>query len=133
VTVGANHHISWEHQSLFRQKCVLDTHASHFKKMRKFVLCGKLTQDLALSSRFDVFIGHEVIRDKGDPIRIVDLFGPCLAESLYGYGCGNVIGKGEVNIDLNEFSRFNSVQAGVGGKNLLGNGHSHFRYLSLNV
>ena len=74
-----------------------------------------------------------MIGDKGDPIRVVDLFGTCLAKSLYGYGCGNVIGKGKVNIDLNEFARFNPIQASVSGEDLFGNSHCHGKYLCLQL
>ena len=41
-----HHHIAREHQPLFRQKCVFDTHSPHLKKVGQFMLSGKLAQKL---------------------------------------------------------------------------------------
>src|SRR5210317_1179992 len=93
------------------------------------MLDGKLPQKLTLGGRFNVLVGYEMVGDKGNPLHVIKLFGTRLAEPLNGNGRSNIVGEGEVNTDLNEFSRFYFVQAGVGCKNFLGNCHSHGSYL----
>jgi hypothetical protein len=79
-------------------------------------LCpGELPEDLTLFSRRNILGRGEMVGNQNDPIPVEYLFGSDLLKSLNGKRGCDVISKGQIDPDIENFSRRNLFFPGMGG------------------
>jgi hypothetical protein len=103
---------------LLRQEDVFDANTAYFKIMSDMVLSGKIPDDFCQPCRFNIFIRREMIRNQGDPV--------CIEYGLSnffkggnGRWCRNIIGQYHIETAVDEVTRLDGCDAGVGCQNFL--------------
>ena len=109
---------------------MLYTHATHFVVMGDTLLTGKIARHLGLFGALNVLVGYVVVGNQSDLGRIETLFYADLLEFLNGDGCGNVVGKNEVKVALDQLAGNHFLEPRMGCKDLLCHGHRTWHTLS---
>src|SRR5207253_966177 len=67
-----------------------------------------------------------MVEDERQPVGVEDLLHAHLLELLDGQRCGDIVGKQEVHLAVDEIARTNLRPTGMSGKDLLGHRHAHW-------
>ncbi len=92
-------------QPLFGKQHVPDARLAHFKIVFYPLLFREFAHDLGLLGGGYVLVGDKVIRDKGYLFGIEDMFRTDFPENFNGDRRRNIMGKGKVNLCLNQIAR----------------------------
>ena len=98
VGIRADNHISGNRESFLGQEGMFDSHLSHFKIIGDFIAACKFPHAFAVLSRFDIFVGHEVVWHQGDFILVEHAVHIHLLHFLDGYRACNVVAKYQIQV-----------------------------------
>ena len=112
---------------------MLDAHLSHVEVIGYLLTTGEFTDAFAVLCGFDVFIRDKMIHNQGDFILMEYVLLIQLLHLADSYRCGDIISQNQIQIGLDELSRFYLGKAGVRRKDLLCHCHSHDFVLLLSV
>lgn len=117
VGVGADDHISWNSQTLFRDQSMFDPHFTHFKVVLDLHTAGELPDQSALFGGLDVLVRCEMIRDNGDLPLVKDLAEAGFAELVHRDRRGDVVPQHQVDIRHDQLAGLHLRKPGVGCQN----------------
>ena len=129
VAVGADDAVAGGDDALLRQKRVLNAHLAHVKKVEDVVFVGKVAAAFGLLGALDVLVGHKVVQHNVDLFVVVDRGKPGFLKLVDGNGGGDVVAQHHVQVSVDQLPGLDGRLAAVGGKDLLGHGHSHGKSL----
>ena len=112
---------------------MLDAHLSHVEVIGYLLTTGKFTDAFAVFRGFDVLVRNKMIHNQGDFVLMKYVLSVQLLHLPDSYRCGDIISQNQIQIGLDELSRFYLGKAGVGRKDLLCHCHSHDFVLLLSV
>ena len=96
------------------------------------MLASEIAALLALLGALDVLVGSIMVGDQSDFRRVENLLYADLLELFDGDGCGNVVGKNEVKVALDQLAGNHFLKPCMGCKDLLCHGHRTWHTLSFN-
>ena len=120
------------HESLLRQKCVLDACLSRIIKMLNAETLCKSPANLTVLRTLDVLIRSEMVHHKRDPGSIRNLLKASFFILKNRNRSRDIIGHHEVKIHRDQLSGFHFLKTGMLRHDLLCHCHSH-RESSLSV
>ena len=123
--IRTDDHIARNCQTFFRQKCMLNTHLSDFKIIGDLVTISKLSDAFTMLSRFNIFIRHKMIRNKGDLILIKYTVHFHFAHFLDRNRAGNIISKYQIKVSFDQLTGFYLVKTRMRCKYFLCHCHTH--------
>ena len=112
-------------KALFRQQCVLNAGLTHIIEVGYCMFFCKFTGCLAQLCRLDVFAGRVMVQDDGYFVFIEYVGESGVTKNLYGDRGRHVIAQNKIQLCLNQISRLDSGEIGVGSENLLRHRHTH--------
>ena len=125
MAVGADNHVARSDDALFGKQRVLNAHAAHVEEVHNVVLACEIAALLALLGALDVFVRGEVVHNKGNLRAVEHLVHVGLLQLANSYRSGDVVGKREVDVRLDQLAGHYGIEPGVRRQNFLGHGHAH--------
>ena len=125
MAVRADHAVTGGDDAFFRQKRVLNAHLADIVEVEDIVFIGELPALLGLGSALDILIGHKVIQHDSDMLFIKHAVKTGAFKLVDGHRGGDIVAQHDVQLCVDELACLDLRQAGVCGKDLLRQGHSH--------
>ena len=104
---------------------MLDSHLAHLEIIGDLIPICKFSHTFAVLRRFDILIRDKMIRHQRDLILVKNAVHLHFFHFPDRDRAGNVIAEHQIQIRLDELSRFHGLKPRVSGQDLLCHSHSH--------
>ena len=126
VRVAADDQLARRDQSLLGQYDVLDAAATDVEEVRDLLLDREVFHEFGKFRGLRVLRRNEVIFDQRDALRVEDAIGALDAAHHADRDRGRqLVGEHEVDLRVDDLSRFHAIDRRVASQDLLGKRHSH--------
>ena len=125
MAVGTDDAVTGSYHALFRQQGVLYAHFAHIVEMADAVGTGKLPAGFALLGSLNILVGHKVIQNDYNLVRIIYPLKTGLLKLVHSHRGGNVIAQYNVQVRLDQLPRGNLGQSRMGRQDFLCHCHCH--------
>ena len=125
VRVCTDNNVTGNDQSFFRKQGMFDTHLTNVIEVGNLLFAAEIAAHFTLCGSLDVLVRGKVIHDHGHLVLIENVVLVQLVEFPNCNGGSDVVAQYPIQIDQDQLTGFDRIQAGVCSKDLLCHCHTH--------